>query len=187
MKCLSYDGAWGDFGGFYEMHKPEDADSCIILIDAECRAFEQKIREIANDEKLCKTVAIFNLPSDVHDLDQFLSIGIQGFFYKSDSISLFTKGMGAICRGEVWAPRAALSRYVKSNHMGNSPGKVQKTTLTARETEVLTLLSSGADNNSIADKLCISNNTVKTHLYKIFKKIDVPNRFQAAIWAAKNL
>ena len=63
----------------------------------------------------------------------------------------------------------------------------EKAGLTHREAEILTLLSIGSSNDDIADKLFISPNTVKTHLYRVFRKIKVPNRFQAALWAAKNL
>ena len=59
--------------------------------------------------------------------------------------------------------------------------------LTSREMEILAMISMGAKNEEIAEKLCISPNTVKTHIYNIFKKIGVPNRLQAALWAAKNL
>ena len=56
-----------------------------------------------------------------------------------------------------------------------------------RQIEILAMVAVGATNDEIADKLCISPHTVKTHLYRIFKKINVPNRVQAALWAAKNL
>jgi DNA-binding CsgD family transcriptional regulator len=59
--------------------------------------------------------------------------------------------------------------------------------LTPREKEILALVSAGAKNEQIAEALHISPNTVKTHIYNIFKKIDVPNRLQAALWAVKNL
>jgi LuxR family transcriptional regulator of csgAB operon len=59
--------------------------------------------------------------------------------------------------------------------------------LTPRKLEILALISTGYTNDEIAEKLLISPHTVKTHLYNIFKKIKVPNRLQAALWAAKNL
>ena len=49
------------------------------------------------------------------------------------------------------------------------------------------MVAVGVKNEEIADRLCISPHTVKTHIYNIFKKIGVPNRLQAALWAAQNL
>jgi DNA-binding NarL/FixJ family response regulator len=51
----------------------------------------------------------------------------------------------------------------------------------------MTLLAAGATNEEIADKLCVSLNTVKTHLYNTFRKIGVQTRLKAALWAARNL
>jgi DNA-binding CsgD family transcriptional regulator len=49
------------------------------------------------------------------------------------------------------------------------------------------MIITGLKNEEIANRLYISAHTVKTHIYNIFKKINVPNRLQAALWAAKNL
>jgi LuxR family transcriptional regulator of csgAB operon len=59
--------------------------------------------------------------------------------------------------------------------------------LTPRQIQILAQVAVGATNDEIADKLYLSPHTVKTHLYNIFKKINVPNRMQASLWAAKNL
>ena len=60
------------------------------------------------------------------------------------------------------------------------------TELTNREIEVLKLISKGLLNKEIADILCISERTVKNHISSIFKKIEVTDRTQAAVFAIKN-
>jgi LuxR family transcriptional regulator of csgAB operon len=75
---------------------------------------------------------------------------------------------------------------LKGGNYDFSP-KGHESTLTPREIEIVSMIAAGAANAHIADKLCISSHTVKTHIYNIFKKINVPNRLQAALWAAKNL
>ena len=59
--------------------------------------------------------------------------------------------------------------------------------LTTRETEILQMLTAGYSNGRIADGLCISPHTVKTHLYNAYKKIKAHGRLQAALWTVTNL
>ena len=58
--------------------------------------------------------------------------------------------------------------------------------LTVRELDVLAFLVNGDSNNSIAEKLCITEHTVKAHLTQIYKKLGVTNRTSAAIKAKDN-
>ena len=55
--------------------------------------------------------------------------------------------------------------------------------LTPKEKEVLALVAKGASNQEIADKLCVRDVTVKTHLNSVFKKLKVTNRTQAVLLA----
>ena len=57
--------------------------------------------------------------------------------------------------------------------------------LTSREQDVINYLSKGYNNEEIGDKLSISVHTVKAHLESIYEKMEVKNRVQAAIKAAK--
>jgi NarL family two-component system response regulator LiaR len=58
--------------------------------------------------------------------------------------------------------------------------------LTARETEVLQLIARGMSNESIADHLCISEATARTHVSSILGKLNVASRTQAALYALKH-
>ena len=82
-----------------------------------------------------------------------------------------------------------MSLLILNNHHYPAPTEEQQMELllTRREREILDMIAQGASNDIIADKLCISRHTVKTHLYNLFKKIGAPNRLQAALWAMKNL
>ncbi|WP_025575228.1 response regulator transcription factor, partial [Vibrio parahaemolyticus] len=59
--------------------------------------------------------------------------------------------------------------------------------LTIRELQVLRCLQAGASNSQMAEELFVSEFTIKSHLYQIFKKLSVKNRVQAIAWADQNL
>ena len=75
---------------------------------------------------------------------------------------------------------------LKDKWQGNLSNANEKV-LTPREIEILSVLASGVKNEEIASKLYISPHTVKTHLYAIYRKINVSNRLQAVLWASENL
>jgi LuxR family transcriptional regulator of csgAB operon len=88
----------------------------------------------------------------------------------------------------MWLSRDIMAKCILSQRSaGESSNKKDVIFLTRRELEILSMVVSGATNEEIAARICISPHTVKTHIYNIFKKINVPNRLQAALWAAKNL
>jgi DNA-binding NarL/FixJ family response regulator len=133
-------------------------------------------------------LGVFNLHQGDSMEEESLARGVRGFFYQGDSIDQFMKGIQAIFEGELWLSRKIMTRYILNNRRQPSPPKDHESKLlTPREKEILMRIAQGASNDVISDQLCISRHTVKTHIYNIFKKIHVPNRLQAALWAAKNL
>jgi DNA-binding NarL/FixJ family response regulator len=132
-------------------------------------------------------VALFNVRLG-HGIEEMgLREGIRGFFYENDPPELLQKGVKALFGGELWVSREIMSRCIFESKEGVRPPPRNTHGLTPRETEILSLISLGATNEEIGARLCISTNTVKTHVYNIFHKIKVPNRLQAALWAAKHL
>lgn len=132
-------------------------------------------------------LALFNVAPSFGYENKALDLGVRGFFYTQDTPEHILKGIKAIVEGELWVSRDILTKCVVDNRTKNNPFKTEKNLLTTREIEILTLVVPGATNEEISDILHISPHTVRTHIYNIFKKIDVPNRLQATLWAIQYL
>ncbi len=143
-------------------------------------------RELFECDSTC-LVALFNLPYRGKIEKQALSLGIRGVFYHADTPAIIARGIRAIFEGELWFPRDTLSECITQRIGFALSEQAAPSFFTRREKEILQMICAGKTNREIADALYISIPTVKTHLYHIYRKIDVPNRFQAAMWAAKNL
>jgi LuxR family transcriptional regulator of csgAB operon len=175
-----------EISGFEDLHS--GATDYLFLIDCSDRDMVEATDEITSNPELNgHIIALYNL-SDYSDFEaQALCREVRGFFYVHDSPEIFLKGIKAMFKGEVWISKHILWRHIQ-NHTGDR--LVEHTfaaDLTRREQQILSLVSIGVNNDEIAEKLCVSVNTVKTHMYNIFKKLQVTNRLQAALWAAKNL
>jgi LuxR family transcriptional regulator of csgAB operon len=132
-------------------------------------------------------IVLFNVPSDLEFEKKFVLEGIHGFFYENDSLDVFLKGVKTVIDGKLWLSRDIMTKCIFEGTGKDKSSKSCWENLSERQIEILALVAVGATNDEIADRLCISPHTVKTHLYRIFKKINVPNRVQAALWAAQNL
>jgi DNA-binding NarL/FixJ family response regulator len=132
-------------------------------------------------------VALFNVLPKLGIEEEALSRGVRGFFYVEDTLEQLQKGIMAIFEGELWVSRGIMSKFVLDKKEYQAGSQKNSALLTRREIEILSLVAAGATNEDVAKTLFISPNTVRTHIYNIFKKINVPNRLQAALWAAKNL
>ena len=157
----------------------------LICIDASGLRLERchQILEQLDGHK----VFFINL-EDESEFEQMLNWPLVcGFFYKGASHTHISKGIASILDGELWFSRKLLSRFMANNR--KVPYKATKNvlTLTKREKQILNLCASGAKNADIALALNVSTHTVKTHMYNLFKKVDVGNRIQAINWAKDHL
>lgn len=134
--------------------------------------------------------AFINIRPDSEIESLASTLDLHGLFYEDASQDNLSKGILAIFDGELWLPRRVITEQLL-RHKGN--GKLildhnkSNDILTAREVEILNLIATGAKNTDIASNLCLSVHTIKTHIYHIYKKIDVSNRMQAVNWASNNL
>ncbi len=135
----------------------------------------------------CRMV-FFNVAVGLDVQRDALTCGLWGIFHEHCPLEQLFQGVEAIAAGQMWISRWAMSFCLQEfRQTGSGGGTSMKNLLTLREQEVVKLIAAGASNEEIADRLFISGHTVKSHLYRIYKKIEVPNRLQAALWAVKNL
>jgi DNA-binding NarL/FixJ family response regulator len=121
--------------------------------------------------------------------EELLSFGnLKGLFYHNNSIEKVVAGLKKIRQGQNALPQHVTSQLLHYyRHLFQNHNLSATVSLTTRELEILRCLQTGTTNTQIADNLFISEYTVKSHLYQIFKKISVKNRAQAVAWAKQNL
>lgn len=114
-----------------------------------------------------------------------LQQGAKGFILKNVPSTELWKAIRMVHAGEVWIGRGVV-RYLLENFVSGSAKhrpqrKAQGGLLSQREVEVARLVAVGCSNRDIADRLTISEKTVKTHLANIFKKLHLRNRLDLAL------
>jgi NarL family two-component system response regulator LiaR len=130
-------------------------------------------------------VMLTSSEEDEH-LYEAVRLGASGYLLKSlDASELFGLLTG-IAHGEAAMTRAMAARLLKSVASQSINTERGQEALTEREIDVLRLVAQGASNPQIAETLCISVNTVKTHLKNILAKLQLDNRTQAATYAVQS-
>ena len=163
----------------------------IFLID--CKSIDMKniwpnIPMIKKSDSCRVFFALFNVDLSKKVETTAMDNGIHGVFYEDDPLDNVPKGIRAILNGDLWYSRNTLKKILTNRHPLDDISHLERETLlTFREKEILLMIACGHNSRFISDDLCISSHTVKTHIYNIYSKINVNNRLQAALWAAKNL
>jgi DNA-binding NarL/FixJ family response regulator len=106
--------------------------------------------------------------------------GFHGFLPKSTDLPQFVSSVRAVLGGEAVFPR----RGVGASAIRQAPLAAEQ--LTARERDVLALLSRGTTSQGIADALGIAPNTVRTHVQNILSKLQVHSRLEAVVFAVRH-
>lgn len=177
------------------IHSPKAAlpiyasENSLILIDSDHIGIEALPEWKSKlPDALTKTpLAAFNVHNMDHAIEALSYAQLKGVFYRNESLEVICKGIHALLEGELWMSRGLMAslilfyRKYQSNTLRPACG------LTKREMEIISLLSAGSSNQQIAGKLFVSEHTVKSHLYNIFRKINVHNRIQALNWIHQNL
>jgi DNA-binding NarL/FixJ family response regulator len=112
-----------------------------------------------------------------------LRAGAAGFLLKDSPAEDVVRGVLAVAAGQAVLDPAVTSRVLDTFRSAPEPSPVVDTPLTDRELEVLQLMGRGLSNGEIAGTLVISEVTVKSHIGRIFTKLDLRDRAAAIVYA----
>ena len=144
-----------------------------------------EVLKIIKTNKMDVKVLMLTVHNEVEYLIKSLEIGVDGYIMKDSESSELKKAIYMILDDKTYIQPSMIPELnYRLAHRDVEKDKLES--LTKREKEILIQVASGMSNKEIAINLDISERTVKNHISNIFKKIDVSDRTQAAVFAIKN-
>jgi len=129
------------------------------------------------DNPRIRNVAVYTWNFQPWLTRETLALGVKGYLSKSLPASKLVEALVAISSGKVVvSPSAGRSALVGGDWPGREEG------LTAREAEVLSLITMGLSNQEIAERTMLSLNSIKSYIRSAYRKIDVDSRSKAVLW-----
>ncbi len=111
-----------------------------------------------------------------------------GIFYSNPCFDKFRRGLNNILNGGLWFPREICHDFMSRRRRAPSRNIIQPAAvkITPREQQMLEGIYSGLSNAAIADMMRLSEHTIKSHMYSVYKKIGVKSRLEASRWLHDN-
>jgi DNA-binding NarL/FixJ family response regulator len=142
-------------------------------------------------------VIVLTASDDKNEFVQAMKLGTSGIVLKQTATELLIKSIRKVHAGEIWLDShttAAVIRQFVANDEAPAPQSApmaptrdrERSPLSQREREIVALVAQGFKNKEMAEKMFISEQTVKNHLHNIFDKLGVSDRLELALYAIHN-
>ncbi len=158
-------------------------------------AGSQKIFSAIQDAKLATPIIMLVGEDGKDDFVEAVKQGCCGIVPKQTSTELLLKSIRKVNAGEFWLDRMTTADVIRrlaskkgaGNGGGNTSSRLgvreQSSALSQREREIVALVAQGLKNKEMAERMFISEQTVKNHLHNIFDKLGVSDRLELALYA----
>jgi two-component system, NarL family, nitrate/nitrite response regulator NarL len=162
-------------------------DVLLLDIDMPRMTGLEALQALSARKSNAKTI-ILTASIEKNEIVEALQLGARGVIRKETPPRILIQCIQSVCNGEYWVGQDAFSTQVEGLQSLASSANVQsaKFGLTAKEMQVIDALLEGDTNKAIAERLSITEQTVKNHLTNIFNKLGVSNRLELARFAAKH-
>jgi DNA-binding NarL/FixJ family response regulator len=169
----------------------------ILLLDLKMPGLDglatlQRLQAVKNKTR----VIVLTASDDKNEFVQAMKLGTSGIVLKQTATELLIKSIRKVHAGEIWLDShttAAVIRQFVAADDAPAPSAPQAATrererspLSQREREIVALVAQGFKNKEMAEKMFISEQTVKNHLHNIFDKLGVSDRLELALYAIHN-
>jgi len=138
-------------------------------------------------------VIVLTASEDKNEFVQAMKLGCSGIVLKQTAPDLIVKSIRKVHSGEIWLDShttAAVMRQFSTGQESSGGGQStgggknrERSPLSTREREIVALVAQGYKNKEMAEKMFISEQTVKNHLHNIFDKLGVSDRLELALYA----
>ena len=185
-KRLRVIGEATDLSAADEILAQEQPD--LILVDLPEKKSEE---HLASYTRLNTPVLVLIGHYDVEIYKNCLRLGISGLVPKEERSENLFKAIDRVNQGEIWFDRSIMGDTIRQlidekNMLDESPKIPAANSLTDRERQVVELICRGMKNRDIAEKLFITETTVRHHLTSVFNKLEITSRLELVIHAFKN-
>jgi DNA-binding NarL/FixJ family response regulator len=169
----------------------------ILLLDLKMPGLDglgtlQRLQQARNKTR----VIVLTASDDKNEFVQAMKLGTSGIVLKQTATDMLIKSIRKVHAGEIWldshTTAAVIRQFVAADetptpHMAPpAPRERERSPLSQREREIVALVAQGFKNKEMAEKMFISEQTVKNHLHNIFDKLGVSDRLELALYAIHN-
>ena len=175
-----------------QQHEPD-----ILLLDLKMPGLDglatlQRLQAASNKTR----VIVLTASDDKNEFVQAMKLGTSGIVLKQTATELLIKSIRKVHAGEIWldshTTAAVIRQFVAAEEQlrrpppQSAPRDRERSPLSQREREIVALVAQGFKNKEMAEKMFISEQTVKNHLHNIFDKLGVSDRLELALYAIHN-
>ena len=168
----------------------------ILLLDLKMPGMDglatlQRLQAMKNKTR----VIVLTASDDKNEFVQAMKLGTSGIVLKQTATDLLIKSIRKVHDGEIWldshTTAEVIRRFVSADEAAPvshqpAPRERERSPLSQREREIVALVAQGFKNKEMAEKMFISEQTVKNHLHNIFDKLGVSDRLELALYAIHN-
>jgi DNA-binding NarL/FixJ family response regulator len=176
-----------------QQHEPD-----ILLLDLKMPGLDglatlQKLQTSKHKTR----VIVLTASEDKNEFVQAMKLGTSGIVLKQSATDLLIKSIRKVYAGEIWLDSHTTAAVMRQFATGadeplasgappSSSRERERSLLSQREREIVALVAQGFKNKEMAEKMFISEQTVKNHLHNIFDKLGVSDRLELALYAIHN-